>query len=240
VLTASCAELLEATVTIASSHAAQYEPIRIPDFPLDVLCQQLLGMAAERPWTAAAALELVRRAAPFEKLPPGDFQACLDYLSGLGTDGQAWLPARLTWQDETFVIADERTTRILRRNIGTILNEEQRRVRLLNPIDEFEQGPPIGELDHVFAERLQAGDRFLLDGRCLECRRTEGRELLVEEVAGRPRVPHWHGDGWPLSGELARRLYLFRLRAAEALRDGLPALEFLLDREYGVTRPGGA
>ena len=86
----------------------------------------------------------------------------------------------------------------------------------------------------AFAERLNAGDRFLLDGRCLEYRRRHGNALVVGEVVGRPAVPRWGGDGWPLSPELAQRLYVLRIRAAEALRDGSAALAELLRREYGL------
>jgi Lhr-like helicase len=58
--------------------------------------------------------------------------------------------------------------------------------------------------------------------------------LLVEEVSGRPAVPRWGGEGWPLSPELARRLYLLRVQAAEALRDGPANLAALLRRDYGL------
>jgi Lhr-like helicase len=47
-------------------------------------------------------------------------------------------------------------------------------------------------------------------------------------------VPRWGGDGLPLSEELARRLYLARVRAAEALRDGRAALLALLRHDYGL------
>ena len=77
----------------------------------------------------------------------------------------------------------------------------------------------------------------MLDGRCLEYRRSEGSALLVEEVAGRPVVPRWSGEGWPLSRELARRLYLLRLRAAEALREGAGSLADFLRQEYGLNGP---
>src|SRR5207253_2161736 len=77
VLAASAAELLEAAVTASSGRGEQYEPLRLPVHPLDVLCQQLLGMAAQRPWQKHTALELVRRAAPFEGLSLQDFDACL-------------------------------------------------------------------------------------------------------------------------------------------------------------------
>jgi ATP-dependent Lhr-like helicase len=238
VLTASSAELLEAAVTGAccASPAVQQEPLRVPTFPLDVLCQQLLGMAAQRPWSRAEAFELVRRAYPYRDLPRDDFDACLHYLSGRHADGGAWLPARLSWDGDAFTILDERTARLLRRNIGTIIAEEPRMV-LLHEEGQW-QGPRpsrcVGHVDEAFAERLQPGDRFLLDGLCLEFRHSEGQTLVVEEVIGRPLTPRWGGEGWPLSADLAQRLYLLRVRAAEALREGPAALAELLRREYAL------
>src|SRR5439155_22665347 len=41
-------------------------------------------------------------------------------------------------------------------------------------------------------------------------------------------------DGWPLSAELARRLYLLRVQAAEALRAGRAALAALLRDDCGL------
>jgi Lhr-like helicase len=60
----------------------------------------------------------------------------------------------------------------------------------------------------------------------------------VSEVMGRPRTPHWIGTGLPLSADLARRIYLFRIRAAEALRDGPAAFRHLLQHEYGLNESG--
>ena len=37
----------------------------------------------------------------------------------------------------------------------------------------------VGEVTEAFAEPLQPGDRFLLDGRCLELKHAEGAALLV-------------------------------------------------------------
>lgn len=97
----------------------------------------------------------------------------------------------------------------------------------------------IGEVDLRFAERLRPGDRFLLDGRCLQVRslRPEESVLGVEEVSGRAVVPRWGGNGWPLSTQLARRLYLLRVQAAEALRDGPEALAQMLRRDYDLDDP---
>ncbi len=240
VLTATPAELLEAAVTGSSSLSAQCEPLRVPLAPLDVLCQQLLGMAAQQPWSSDEAFALVRQAYPYRNLARPEFDRCLEYLSGRRSDGQPWLPARLRWQDTQFVIQDQRTARLLRRNLGTILTEEPRPVRQIldqdqEPASRLEDRTRlVGEIDDAFADRLQPGDRFLLDGRCLEFRRTEDHALLVQEVVGRPVVPRWTGEGWPLAAELARRLYLLRVRAGEALREGPPVLAALLRDDYGL------
>lgn len=231
VLTATEAELLEAVVTIASGQSNQCEPLRIPTYPLDVLCQHILGMAAARAWSAEAMFALVRRAAPYRDLPRRDFDDCLAYL-GLPS---SWLPVRLRGEKENFTILNQRTARLLRRNLGTILADPVYEVRLASS-DPLAEDSSIGQVDRAFAERLHAGDRFLLDGRCLQVRslRPEESRVRVEEVAGRPVVPRWGGEGWPLSTELAQRLYLLRVQAAEALREGSDALAGLLRREYGL------
>ncbi len=245
IFTASAAELLEAAVTVSSGQMARCEPLRIPAHPLDVLCQQLVGLAAQGWWADAEAFALVRRAYPFRDLARGDFDACLDYLSGRRAGDPTWLPPRLRWEEDRFTIQDERTARILRRNIGTIIAAEPRPVVQLVPRSEpgsldFAGATvevelrPVGQVEEGFVDQLNPGDRFLLDGRCLEFRHTDGPALVVEEVAGRPRVPRWSGSGWPLSTELAERLYLLRVQAAEALRDGPTALADLLGRDYGL------
>jgi ATP-dependent Lhr-like helicase len=148
VLTASAAELLESAVTAASARSAagsalpaQCEPLRVLSRPLDVLCQQLLGMAAHRSWTRHEAWELVRRAYPFGDLSRADFDACLDYLSGRHADGRSWLPSRLRWQEDAFEIDSERTARLLRRNLGSILDDEGRPV-LKRGRSSFPPHPP--------------------------------------------------------------------------------------------------
>lgn len=237
VLTASPGELLEAAVAGASGRSIQCEPLRIPSHPLDVLCQVLVGIASIDSWTADDSYALVRRAYPFRHLTRGDFQSCLDYLSGWKSkpsrDSEdesesgrtSWLPPRLVWDGDFFTIVDVGTARLLRRNLGTILAEEPKAIRLTD-------GSAVGELEERFVERLNPGDRFLLDGRCLEYRRLEGEQMVVEEVIGRPMVPRWTTGGLGLSAELAMRLYGLRERAAEALRAGPKALAQLLRDEY--------
>jgi ATP-dependent Lhr-like helicase len=240
-LTASPGELLECAVTASSGRDGQIEAAHMIDAPLDVLCQQLIGMAMTGVWTAADAYALVRRAAPYRNLPWAEFQDCLDYLSGRRRDGTAWLPARLRWDGDSFTIADERTARLLRRNLGSILTEDACAVRLRAPTEEDEtHTQALGEVDLAYAERLQPGDRFVLDGRCLELKKRGSEALLVDEVFGRPLVPRWLGNGVPMPVELARRIFMFRVQAGEALRDGDAGLLAWLRDDFHLNERAGA
>lgn len=244
VLTCSARALLEATVTADGGRNGQIEPLRIPDHPYDVLCQHLAGMAMTGPWNAEDAFALVRRAYPYRDLTLADFRECLAYLSGERADGTSWLPARLRWAADAFTIADERTARLLRRNLGTILTEQPCTVRMAptaqSEATETRRAAVVGEVDEGYADRLQPGDRFMLDGRCLELRHREGKALLVDEVLGRPEVPRWNGSGPPMSNELARRLYLFRVQAAEIQRESSAALAAALRHEYKLNGTAAA
>ncbi|MFQ3594118.1 MAG: helicase-related protein, partial [Gemmataceae bacterium] len=231
VLTATAAELLEAAVTLAAARSGQCEALPTVQPPLDVLTQHLLAACCIRSRDPDELFDLVRRSGPYLHLHRDDFDACLRYLRGLDIEGRPWLPARLKEDGGLFRVRDARTVRILRRNLGTILSE--RTVTVLQRREDNLH--PIGEIDEAFAERLTPGDRFLLDGRCLEFRRLQEGAALVEEVSGRPRIPRWNGDGWPLSAELAQRLYLLRCRAAEALREGRTALHQLLADDYALS-----
>jgi ATP-dependent Lhr-like helicase len=252
VLTASVTELLEAVVTGACGRLAECEPLRLADRPLDVLCQQVVGMSSAGACDADAVFDLVRRAAPFRDLARQDFDDCISYLVGRDREGQQWLPARLDGDSAGFTIRDGRTARLLRCNLGSILAEETTTVCLMQNAECRMQNAatargtighaaiPIGEVDRPFAENLQPGDRFLLDGRCLEVCRLELGTVYVDEVPGRPGAPRWANGGWPLSSELAQRLYLLRVRAAEALRDGAASLVSLLRTEYGASGEAAA
>ena len=72
-LTASPDELIECVVTAGGGRDGRIEAAHMIDAPLDVLCQQLIGMAMTGSWTPADAFALVRRAAHFSKSPQKRF-----------------------------------------------------------------------------------------------------------------------------------------------------------------------
>lgn len=228
-LCSHASEILEAGVTAASGRLGQLEPVIIPDAPLDVLCQHLVAMGIGLAWSFANALELARRAYPYRNITADDFAACVAYLRGRNPHGDEWLPPRIDEIESQFTVTSRQTAKLIVRNLSTIVAEEPRLVRL------GEDGIVIGELDEAYADRLQAGDRFLLDGRCLTLQKSDSREMIVSETPGAPLVPRWHSGFVRVPESLARRMYLVRAEAAEIARDGSQAIEQYLSRELNLS-----
>jgi ATP-dependent Lhr-like helicase len=238
ILAATPAELAGAAVTADAARAGRIESIALADSPLDVLCQQLIGIAAHGEVASDDAFALVRRAAPFATLARADFDACLDFLAGeLPSPPGAFEPEpgavprftapRLWRHSGRFGVRSRRVVRWLWRNVGTILSEESTRVLV--------DGAEIGRLESAYAERLTPGDRFVLDGRALEFRRIEGLSLHAVASAGEPDLPRWSSDRQSLSPELARELADFRDEAARRLTlDGPEALRAWLVERFGL------
>jgi ATP-dependent Lhr-like helicase len=239
-LAATPAEIAGAAVTARAAREGRVEPLRAVSGPLDVLCQQLIGLACAGEQDADAVFALVRRTQTFADLDRSDFDACLAFLSGdLAAPAGAYEPepgaaprwtAPRTWRARGwFGIRSRRVARWFRSNVGTILTEETARVRV--------EDRDLGALEASYAERLQAGDRFVLDGRALEFRRLEGLTVHARPTGGEPDLPRWTSDRQSLSRELASDLAAFRDDLAALMRDDGPdaarawlASGFQLDR----------
>lgn len=202
------ADLLEACVTREAGRSGQLDPLRVPKAPLDVLCQQLVGMAAARSWAAAEAWHLVRNAYPYRDLSLEAFASCLDYLSGFSPASQS--APRIRWEDGRFRLFSRRTLRMYRTNVGVVGDEEVRSVRLTS-------GQDLGALNEEFASGLQPGDRFLLAGGCYEVARQAGREITVLPAGGLPRFTRWQGGLWRTPQGLAESIWHFRQQGREIL-----------------------
>jgi len=226
-LAATPAELFGAMVTAQAARQGRIEPLRMVENPLDVLCQQLIGMACAGEGDADEAFRLVRRAGPTSELSREDFNLCLDFLAGdLAAPSGAyepepgaaprWTSPRIWKARGRFGVRSRRVIRWFWGNVGTITSEESCRV--------IADGTPIGTLESAYAERLQPGDRFVLDGRSLEFKRLEGTVVHARSSGGEADLPRWSSDRQGLSPELARDLARFRAEAARLLAEGSSAL----------------
>ncbi len=237
-LASTPAELAGALITAGAATAGRIEPMRMIEAPLDVVCQQLVGMACSGEQSADAAFALFRKTGPMAELSRSDFHACLDYLAGelpgpAGAyepepgAGPRWTAARLWQNDGRFTLRSRRVARWFWSNVGTIHSEESVRV--------LEGGVAVGTLEASYAERLLPGDRFVLDGRALEARRLEGSILVARPTAGEPSLPRWTSDRQTLSSELAWELAKFRVNAAwELVARGPKVLRAWLAKGFDI------
>jgi len=226
-LAATPAELAGAVVTARAARAGRVEPLRAVRAPLDVLCQQLIGLSCEGEWGLDAAYELIRKAGPMADLARDDFDACLAFLAGdLASPPGAfepepgaaprWTSPRVWRRNGYFGVRGPRVARWLRGNVGTITSEESVRV--------VADGLDLGTLEGAYAERLQPGDRFVLDGRSLEFQGLDGLTVRARPSGGEPNLPRWSSDRQALSAELALELAAFRVEAAGRLAEGPESL----------------
>jgi ATP-dependent helicase Lhr and Lhr-like helicase len=212
-LAATPAELAGAAITARAALAGRIEPLRMVGAPLDVACQQLIGMACEGEQSVDATFDLIRKAGPMAELARLDFDACLAFLAGeLPAPAGAfepepgaaprWTAPRIWKQNGRFGTYNRRVIRWFWTNVGTIHSEEAVRV--------MENRVAVGTLESSYAERLVPGDRFVLDGRALEVVRLDSSLLHARPTGGEPSLPRWTSDRQSLSFELARELAEFR------------------------------
>ncbi len=134
----------------------------MPEAPLDILAQVLLGMAVERSWGGEEAFELVRRAGPYLGLERRDFDAVLLYLAGGGAVLSNYPSyGKISIRDGRFEAANRMVSREYYRNIGAISDELH--VRVVS-----RKNRTLGEVEEGFLSSLLPGDAFLIGAsRCV-------------------------------------------------------------------------
>ncbi|MGA0714700.1 MAG: ligase-associated DNA damage response DEXH box helicase [Gemmobacter sp.] len=168
---------------------------------LDVLCQHLLLTAAAGPFEAEALWSEVRRAGPYEGRARADFDACLDFVATGGYALRAydrW--QRLMLRDGRWRLRDPRAARVIRMNLGTIIDRGMTKVRLRG-------GAHLGEVEEEFAATLAPGDTFLIGGEVVRVEGLGEMALEVSRAPGRePRIAVYNGTKFATSTVLADRM----------------------------------
>ncbi len=210
-------DLVECSVLAKEALERRLDRIHIPEKPLDVLCQHVVGMAIERKWRVEEALNLIRRAYPYKNLTEEEFVSVLRYLSGSYSELEEKRVYGKIWFDEQAMIFGRRgkmVRPIYYLNTGTIPDEVAISV-------VTKDGKRVGKVEEEFAERLIPGDVFVLAGRTFRFLRAKAMKLVVEEVKDeRPTVPSWFSEQLPLSYDLALKIQEFRKEMETKLENG--------------------
>jgi len=221
-------DIVEAAATKRCIADGVIEDVMIPEAPLDVLAQWLVGLAApDRRVEIAHALALARRAYPYRDLGEADLRACVDYLAGRGAGPDEAHTRRIGADGDAIYGLGRDVSSAYFENVGTIPDEQSVYVSA--------GGKAIGRLDETFASSLAEGDVFLLEGRTLRVKEIGPRGLRVEPFTGKPNVPQWSSHIKGVPPPLAREVGTLRRGVASALdAGGTPAAFAYLQSRYAL------
>ncbi|MBI2668083.1 ATP-dependent helicase [Candidatus Woesearchaeota archaeon] len=199
-------DLIECSLLLKSAIEKKIDKIHIPTNALDVLSQQIFGIAISDQININDLFNLIKKSYCYKTLNRKDFNEVIEYLAGKYTSLEdRHIYAKIWHDEETGMIGRKgRLARVLyMTNIGTIPDE----AHVLVKVGE----QTVGTIDEAFLERLRRGDIFVLGGNTYEFKFSRGMVAQVQASVDRPpTVPSWFSDTLPLSFDLALEIQRFR------------------------------
>jgi len=199
-------DLVECAVILKSAIEKKIDKIHIPTNALDVLAQQIYGIAIHEKIHINDLFKLIKQSYCYKNLQKKDFMEVIDYLAGKYISLEdRHIYAKIWHDDETGMIGKRgKLARVLyMTNIGTIPDETSVRVKVGDLV--------VGTIEEAFLERLRPGDVFVLGGQIYEFKFSRGMTAQVNATANRPpTVPSWFSEMLPLSFDLSVEIGKFR------------------------------
>ncbi|NMI76885.1 ATP-dependent helicase [Nanohaloarchaea archaeon] len=207
-------DALECSVLSKCAKEDDLDKIQIPQNSLDVLAQQVVGMACNHKWDINHAFNVIRKSYNFVDLEIGDFENVLKYLGGEYEleDQNVYRKIWIDHEDGLFGRSGKMTRVIYMTNIGTIPDESGYEV-----VTRGDKSY-VGTLDEEFLDRLTKGDIFTLGGSTYEFKYAKGMKVFVDpQPQKKPTVPSWYSQRLPLSYDLGVKIGRFRQEVEEQL-----------------------
>lgn len=198
-------DLVECSVMLKNAIDGKIDEVNISENCLDVLAQQIYGVAIEGREYIENVWHLVKRSYCYRNLSRDDFDSVLDYLSGEYVSlEQKYVYAKIWVDYETGMFGKRgKLARVIySTNIGTIPDESYVTAKIGEQV--------VGKLDEMFLERLKKGDIFVLGGKIYRFNYMRGMTAQITPSAGPPTVPSWFSEQLPLSFGLAVEILKFR------------------------------
>src|SRR5882757_696385 len=166
-------EVLEcrAAIDAVAANAQDTPPARTG--ALDVLAQHVLGCACGVPFRADELYAEVTTAAPYAGLTRADFDATVDFVATGGyalKSYERFAKIRET-ADGKWRIANPRVAQMYRMNVGTIVEADMLKVRLMRSRASKvipRGGRLLGQVEEYFIETMTPGDTFVFAGEILK------------------------------------------------------------------------
>ncbi len=139
-------EVLECRAAIEAARAGAQDTPAARTGALDVLCQHILGMACAEPFDADALYAEVISCAPYGALARADFDAALDFVATGGYALGAYDRFAKIRRDKTGLwrVANGKVAQAWRMNVGTIVESDMLKVRLVRARAHGVAGRPAG------------------------------------------------------------------------------------------------
>jgi ATP-dependent helicase Lhr and Lhr-like helicase len=220
--------LVECGVIMKQMIEKKIDKAQIPKNALDILSQQIFGMAITRVWDVEDMLRVIRRSYCYESLSRDDFFSVVSYLAGDYALEHRNVYGKI-WYDETTKQIGKRgklARVIYMTNIGTIPSEGFISVVAASPVER--RGQQIGKIDEGFLERMKRGDVFVLGGQKYQYLYSKGMKAFVRtDVSKNPTIPSWFSEMLPLSFDVAVEIGKFRRLVKERLGNRKDCVEFI-------------
>jgi ATP-dependent Lhr-like helicase len=206
-------DLVECSVIQKEMMEKKINVITFPKNCLDVLSQQVFGMAIYKVWDFEEMFSIIKKSHCYSSLRRSDFLDVISYLSGEYNLEKNSVYRKIWYDPESKQIGKRgKLARVLYlTNIGTIPEESFVNVKLAT-------GESIGVIDEGFLERMKKGDVFVLGGRKYAYRYTRGMNVFVNSAEQRsPTIPSWFSEMLPLSFDSGLEIGRFRKAMGEKL-----------------------
>jgi ATP-dependent helicase Lhr and Lhr-like helicase len=221
-------DLVECGVMMKSMIEKKIDKAQIPKNALDVLAQQIYGMAISRIWNVDDMLSTIRKSYCYHDLKKQDFFDVVSYLAGDYALEHRHVYAKIWFDEEKKEIGKRgKLARIIyMTNLGTIPGESYISVVVSSPAEQ--KGNLIGKIDEGFLERMKRGDIFVLGGQKFQFLYTRGMKAFVKaNISKNPTIPSWFSEMLPLSFDLGMSVGKFRGLVKERMKKKKECIEFI-------------
>jgi ATP-dependent helicase Lhr and Lhr-like helicase len=197
-------DLVECAVLLKEAIEKKIDRVHIPKNCLDVLAQQIDGMALEQTWDEEKLFNTIKQSYCYEELKLSDFNEILSYLAGEFVDLEDRYIYAKIWRNDGKIGRKGKMGRVIyMTNIGTIPDNTSVIVKVGTQV--------IGTIDEGFLEKLKPGDIFVLGGSVYMFKFARGMVAQVSSSVSRPpTVPRWFSESLPLSFDLSLAIGKFR------------------------------
>lgn len=210
-------DLVECSVMLKEIIERKIDRVFIPKNCLDVLAQQIYGMAIYKVWDEKAMFSLIKKSYCYKDLKYEEFLDIISYLAGDYALEHRNVYAKIWYDSETKQIGKRgKLARVIyMTNIGTIPEESFVDV----VVSRGDKLGRVGKIDEAFLERMKPGDVFVLGGSRYQYLYTRGMKAYVSSSVNRqPTIPSWFSEMLPLSFDLALEISKFRGLIEEKLK----------------------